>query len=546
MELPKTATVDGLLAAWAAEAPGDVIAVEHQGRRRSLTIGTLYGRAGPLAVGLVALGASPDRPVVAWLPNGLEWLEVVAAAARGGFPVVGLNTRYRSDELRHVVERSDAAVLLAVDELAGTPCADVIAAADIDPSVAVVVVGDRSAGWERLGRAVHDWGTVAGLGAGRTDRVARPDDLLIAFTTSGTTGRPKLAAHDQAGVARHALADAAAFDVRPGDRVLIDLPLCGTFGFSSLMQSIGGRARCLLGTHFDPVESARAIVAGGVTHCNATDDMLARILDTAIVRAGEHRWREGAFADFVNAGHAVAARAERDLGVRLTGVYGMSEVFALLARWPATMPVDRRHRAGGIPVDPDLHVRVTDPQTGAVLPAGADGELGFRGPQVLQRYLGDPAATAAAIGDDGWFRSGDLGRLTDDGGFEYLARLGDSLRLRGFLVDPAEIERRLETHPAVALAQVVGAERPGRGQVAVAFVRLVAAATDPGEATLRAHCAAGIADFKVPRRIVVVDDFPSVDGPNGRKIRKHDLRERAATLVAIGDPAGASERGDVA
>ena len=98
----------------------------------------------------------------------------------------------------------------------------------------------------------------------------------------------------------------------------------------------------------------------------------------------------------------------------------------------------------------------------------------------------------------------------------------------GFLVAPAEIEARLELHPAVELAQVVGAEVTGRGQVAVAFVRLVVPVT---EDELRDHCAAGIANFKVPARIVVVDEFPSVDGPNGVKILKRDLRTMAADLV---------------
>ncbi len=116
-----------------------------------------------------------------------------------------------------------------------------------------------------------------------------------------------------------------------------------------------------------------------------------------------------------------------------------------------------------------------------------------------------------------------------DGGFEFLARLGDSLRLRGFLVAPAEIEGRLESHPAVELAQVVGAERPGRGQIAVAFVRLTGPAT---EDELRAHSAAGIANFKVPERVVAVAEFPTVDGPNGVKILKRDLRAMAAELMA--------------
>ena len=137
------------------------------------------------------------------------------------------------------------------------------------------------------------------------------------------------------------------------------------------------------------------------------------------------------------------------------------------------------------------------PRPGVERAVGEEGELCIRGPVVLRRYLGDPAATSAALADDGWFRTGDLCRLTADGGFEFLARLGDSLRLRGFLVAPAEIEARLELHPAVVLAQVVGVDRPGEGQVAVAFVRL----TEPvDEDDLRAHCAAGIANFKVPAR----------------------------------------------
>src|SRR5690606_23358804 len=111
-----------------------------------------------------------------------------------------------------------------------------------------------------------------------------------------------------------------------------------------------------------------------------------------------------------------------------------------LTRWPGSWPVELRHRAGGIPVAERLEVRVIDPESGDPVPEGDAGELCFRGPQVLARYLGDPEATARALAPDGWFRSGDLGRLAD-GGFEYFARLGDSLRLRGFLVDPAEIER---------------------------------------------------------------------------------------------------------
>ena len=108
-------TVLDLLTAWAGDRPDDVVVRERHGEGRSCTVGDLVARTDRLAAGLAAAGASADRPIVVWLPNRNEWVEVIAAAARLGAPIVGLNTRYRADELRHVLERSDAGVLVAVD-----------------------------------------------------------------------------------------------------------------------------------------------------------------------------------------------------------------------------------------------------------------------------------------------------------------------------------------------------------------------------------------------------------------------------------------------
>lgn len=535
-------TLHELIADWAADAPDAPVIIERQRRKRTLTVGDLEQRSIDVASGLAALGLSAERPLAIWLPNQTEWVEALAAAARLGAAVIGINTRYKSDELTHILSRSNAGVLLVADEFAGIRFADVVGAADVDPSLHVVVVDaddHELTGWDDVGCAVSHWHDVTqgDRGEGRRATAASapapggPDDLLMAFTTSGTTGYPKLAVHDQAAVVRHGLNDAAAFDIRPGDRFLVDLPLCGAFGFNTLLCAIGGHAPVLLNARFDVDDTAAALADEGVTHYNASDDMILRILATERIRPGAHRWREGGFANFTNAGRRAAELAEERLGVKLTGLYGASEAFALLSRWPPSWPVAERSRSGGIPVDPTIEVKVIDPDTGADVPHGAEGELCFRGYAVLQRYLGDPEATAKALGDDGWYRSGDLGRL-HEGGFEYLARLGDSLRLRGFLVDPAEIERRLEQHPAVELAQVVGVDRPGIGQLAVAFIRTSDTPDSDLEAELRAFCAAGIADLKVPAHIVRIDEFPVVDGPNGAKILKRALREQAAQHVA--------------
>jgi fatty-acyl-CoA synthase len=502
------------------------VARERHGDARTLTIGSLVAGTDALSAGLAAAGATPERPIVCWLPNRLEWLRLAAAAGRLGVPIVGLNTRYRADELRHALGRSDAGVLVAVDEFAGIRFGPMAAEAGAGSLQSVVVVGaSRDPAWDDVGCAVLGWDDL--VGSGPVDHVPSPDDLLIAFTTSGTTGFPKLAVHDQGSAVSHSFDIGRGYDIRPGDRLLLDVPLCGTFGFTPLLAAIAARAETLINERFDPADSARAIAEEGVTHYNASDDMLLRIVATGVVRPGGHALREVGFANFTNAAPQ-AATAIAALGASGSGLYGSSEAFALLTRWPPTMTVTERARSGGVLISPSTELDVVDPDTGVARAIGEEGELRLRGPTIMRRYLGDPEATARALDADGWFRTGDLCRLTGADSFEFLARLGDSLRLRGFLVAPAEIEARLELHPAVELAQVVGAEITGRGQVAVAFVRLVGPAS---EVELRDHCAAGIANFKVPQRIVVVEEFPSVDGPNGVKILKRDLRAMAADLV---------------
>ncbi|MDQ4117640.1 MAG: AMP-binding protein, partial [Actinomycetota bacterium] len=184
--------------------------------------------------------------------------------------------------------------------------------------------------------------------------------------------------------------------------------------------------------------------------------------------------------------------------------------------------------AGGTLVGDATRVRAVVPGTDDTLPDGEVGELQFRGPSVFVRYLDNPVATSSALSADGWYRSGDSGR-THDGGrtFDYLSRLADTLRLKGFLVDPAQIEEILLTHAGVREAQVVGVPDTTTGEDrAVAFV---VGTADPD--ALRAWCRERLAAFKVPDRIAVVDAIPVTPSANGDKALKRALRERALTLT---------------
>lgn len=216
-------------------------------------------------------------------------------------------------------------------------------------------------------------------------------------------------------------------------------------------------------------------------------------------------------------------------GLKLVGLYGMSEVQALMARQSESAPLPERVLPGGRPVAAEARVRARDPESGAVLPHGSAGELEFQVPSLMAGYFENDKANRDAYTDDGWFRSSDLGYTTADGRFVFIARLGDALRLSGFLVSPAEIEDVLLQHAAVESAQVVGVDTAA-GVKPVAFViPKEDAAFD--EQALIAHCAARIAKFKLPLRVCALAAFPVTPGANATKIQKAKLRELAQALL---------------
>jgi fatty-acyl-CoA synthase len=169
---------------------------------------------------------------------------------------------------------------------------------------------------------------------------------------------------------------------------------------------------------------------------------------------------------------------------------------------------------------------------GSLKPPGESGELEIRGPSVMVGYLGDDEAAREAFTDDGYLRSGDLGALVEGDGFVYLTRRGDVLRLGGFLVSPVEIEDFLEKLEPVRAAQVVGVDTPS-GAAPVAFV-IPASGQDVDERWIIGRCEADLAKFKVPRRVICVDQFPTTPSANGERVQRQVLRRRAAELLAEG------------
>ena len=483
-----------------------------------------------LAQGLRKLGVRGGDCVALWLPNLPAWLSAFFACAQLGAIAVSVNTRFRSHELADILHRSRARALVFWPEFKGIDFAGILAACDpqaLGHLEAVIVYGESGTGVPRvmLGKAAHAYAALAAE-APLPESDASPRAGCAIFTTSGTTKAPKFVLHDQQTVIRHAFDVAAGFGIGADATLLLAPPLCGVFGFCGAMAAIAAGRPFVLAPAWDAAQAARDLVAHRVTHMNGTDEACAQMLDCG---ADFSNLRFFGYAAFSPAHADIVQRAEFR-GLKLVGLYGTSEIQALFARQDESAPAAERGLGGGRPVSAAARVRARDPESGAILAHGAPGELEFLAPASrMAGYHGNPEATREAFTADGYYRSGDLGYTLADGRFVYLTRMGDSLRLGGFLVSPAEIEGVVQEVAGISACQVVAVPRAGR-LVPVAFV-LVQQGAALDEAAVLAHAGAKLARYKVPARVFPIDAFPVTPGANATKIQKGKLREMAEALL---------------
>ncbi len=500
-------------------------------RGRAVSFCDLADESRRVAKGLQRLGVRPGDCVALWLPNLPAWLAAFFACAQLGAIAVLVNTRFRGHELADILHRSRARLLLFWPEFKGIDFAGILHACDphaLGHLEAVIIYGEAGTPTPAtmVGKTAHSYMSLAGS-LPLPENSAAPDAGCAIFTTSGTTKAPKFVLHDQRAVLAHAsdVTNGFRFD---GDSVLLLAPpLCGVFGFCSALAALLAGRPVVMAPAWNPEQAARDIIAHRVTHINGTDEAAAQLLDIADANFSNIRFF--GYAAFNPAQADIVRRADAR-GLKLVGLYGASEIQALFARQDENAPAAERMLGGGLPVSPAAKVRARDPETGATLAHGMQGELEFFAPSSrMAGYHGNPAATGGAFSADGYYRSGDLGYTLADGRFVYLARIGDALRLGGFLVSPAEIEGVVQEASGIAACQVVGVPRPA-GLVPVAFVVLHhSAALD--EAAVIAHVAGKLARYKVPVRVFPLDAFPVTPGANATKIQKGRLREMAEALL---------------
>ncbi|KYH01350.1 AMP-binding protein [Bradyrhizobium sp. DOA1] len=481
------------------------------------------------AAWLAAQGIGKGDVVAVWLVNRIEWIALLFAAARLGAVVGAVNTRYRSAEVAHLLRVSGAKLIVVEAAFRSIDFAAILGdvAKDEVPALrqlAVIGADAMPAHWPCVRFDAFD----------RSYPPAPPaqedvDLPVLLYTTSGTTKGPKLVAHSQRTLATHAVSVARALELDPQRHSLLAmLPFCGTFGMTSLLGFIAAGATIHVLDAFEAAPALKILSEHGITHSFGSDEMFRRILALTDAPHPLPKLQVCGFAAFQPGWRELAVEAEVR-GMKLFGLYGSSEVQALFSISRTSDAFADRIEGGGWPMSPDAKVRIRDVETGELAASGVSGEIEISAPSRFLGYFSNPEATREALTADGFFRTGDIGRVRGDGSFVYETRAGDAMRLGGFLVAPGEIEDELKACAGVADAQVVAVDLKGQARC-VAFV--IAAGEPPRQEALTAHLRERLAGYKVPARIYVVDAFPVTDSANGVKIQRARLRAMAMERIA--------------
>ncbi len=507
-----------------------------------------------LAAGLMALGVRPGDHVAVDMANLPETVALKFAVARVGAVSVSINFLLRHEELSYVLRQSGARTLITMDAFRTLDYLDALdriapgweqnAGGDSLPQLRDIFVLGVD-GPPARGRPLSE---LVELGAGTSadevaERTASADPHAVSdlLYTSGTTGQAKGATLRHDAVLRTAYASAYTRAFADGRRILYALPLYHVFGYiEGLVASLFvGGAICPHPT-FVPDKILRDIATHRIDELICVPAMTSEVLKTA--RAGDYDLSSLRVMFSSGAAHPPGMFPEMQevLGVdELFTAYGQTETTASTTCTQPGDPIERLAgtngclKPAGVAGDPELGgvlavYKTVHTGTGETLPAGEVGELVVRGPIITQGYYDMPAETAALFTADGWMRTGDLGRIDEDGYLVLTGRTKESYRCGGELVLPGEIEQVLLDHPAVLAAHVVGIPHPRMGEVGCAWV--VSAPERPSSEDLVAYCASRLARFKVPAAVLFAEAHELPVTATGR-VQKFLLAQRAVELL---------------
>lgn len=529
-----TVTTFGDLLVEAARRRPDEVAVAFPEIR--VTGSELLARSVQMARGLHALGVRRGDRVAIVMPNCMEYVEAMFGASLLGAVVVTINARYRAAELAYVVADSAVSVLLTSDVLPEVDFVRLLREAlpglaeTDDPNALALGGAPRLRSCVMLGASSR----TGFLDRAEFDRLAstaptevvsaaadsvRVRDAAIMMYTSGTTAQPKGCALTHEAVVRTGDALNARFSLTDKDVWWDPLPMFHLSSILPLTAALRAGSRYVTMVDFEVETAVRQIVDERVTYMFGTFPTLNQEL------LGHPGFRSADLSSVRLVNQVAPPDMQRALQQALpravqVSAYGCTELGGIISQNDPAETPEQRATTCGTPF-PGIEVRIVDPDTGEDLPTGGRGEIVGRGFGMFEGYHNDPQRNAEVIEPGGWFHTGDIGSLDEDGRITYHGRTKDMLKVGGENVAALEIESFLSTHPAVRLAQVVSIPDERLVEVPAAFVEI-----EPGqqvtEEELIAFCRGQIASFKIPRYVRFVPDWPM----SATKIQKFKLREQ--------------------
>ena len=476
---------------------------------RSYTYAALKGAVASVAGGLAAKGFGKGDVLAIIAPNIPEYAIVFHAVSMLGGTVTTVNPTYGPEEIAFQLKDAGASLAVTIELFLA---AVEKAAADVGGVDDIVILGDSDGGTpftEYLGDPFT--GSV---------EIDPANDVAVLPYSSGTTGLPKGVMLTHRNLVANICQMLPPMGFEEGKEVsLAFLPFFHIYGMQVLMNASLRIAGTLVTMpRFDLEQFLELIQEHRITRGYVVPPVVLALAKHPIVDNYDLSSLELVFSGAAPLSASLAAEAAERIGCDVVQGYGMTEASPVTNLTP---PGRFKSGTSGLNV-PNQELRIIDPASGRDLGVGEEGELWFRGPQVMKGYLNNEAATRETITEDGWLKTGDIGRIDEEGYITITDRLKELIKVKGFQVPPAELEGLLLTHPDIADAAVIGIPDEESGELPKAFV-VTKPDTSPTAEDIKAHVAEHVASYKHLAEVEFIDQIPkSASG----KILRRELRDR--------------------